>query len=400
MDLDGIMGRQLLGTLAILVCGLIPDRLVGGAPAELRASLSSGMFNQTDVSRIERGYYEKLIDAGRRLDELGDLPALRGQRRTGNTFAAPVFSAPLVMRVDDLREVILKPSGYALKGGIEWRTNAQGMRDRDYPIEKATGTFRIAFVGDSIGAGWGVNEYQRFESILEREWDERSRRSGGPAVEIINCAVPGHSPGQRWFHFSKVGWPMKPDLVIYEATEADDGWDERRLRYVLASGQGFDSPIYYPALASAKVGRNWDPEQYKRVLQPIHRKILAGVYRNMADECEARSTPLLWVLIPRVGRQSVPSVHHALIQTAYDAKFDRVVDLTDAYDGLDASKIAVEPNDFHPNSEGHARLAERIDAALRLLPEFHTLWDRGTTNTQGASSIERLDLIPQGAKPQ
>ncbi len=75
------------------------------------------------------------------------------------------------------------------------------MRDRSYPIAKPAGTFRIAFVGDSIGAGWGVNDEQRFESILERDWDARSRRSGGPAVEILNFAVPGHSPGQRWDHF-------------------------------------------------------------------------------------------------------------------------------------------------------------------------------------------------------
>ena len=32
MDHDGMMSRQLLGTLAILACGLIPDRFAGGSP--------------------------------------------------------------------------------------------------------------------------------------------------------------------------------------------------------------------------------------------------------------------------------------------------------------------------------------------------------------------------------
>ena len=54
------------------------------------------------------------------------------------------------------------------------------MRDRSYLVEKAPGTFRIALVGDSIGAGWGVNVEQRFESILERDWDECSRLLGRP----------------------------------------------------------------------------------------------------------------------------------------------------------------------------------------------------------------------------
>ncbi len=399
MDHDGMMSRQLLGTLAILACGLIPDRFAGGTPARLRSSLSSGLFNQSDASRIERGYYQQLVDDGRRLDDLGDLPALRGQRRAGNTFSAPVDSAPLVMRVDDLREIVLKPSDLVVKGGIEWRTNAQGMRDRSYSIEKAPGTFRIALVGDSIGAGWGVNVEQRFESILERDWDERSRRSGGPAIEIINCAVPGHSPGQRWYHFGQLGWPMRPDLVICESTEADAGWDERRLRYVLSRGQGFDSPIYRDVLASAGVAPHWDPERYKRALQPHHREILAGVYRTMAKDCRTRGVPIVWVLIPRVGRSSDPSARRALLESARAAAFDHIVDVTEAYDGLQPGRLAVEPNDFHPNPEGHARLARSLDSALSALPELRRLRGLAPTAPPDGAAGHVLQWSPRGVAP-
>ena len=71
-------------------------------------------------------------------------------------------------------------------------------------------------MGDSIGAGWGVD----VEAAIRVDPGTKlgrpcARQPSGSAVEIINCAVPGHSPGQRWCHFSQVGWPMKPDLVIY-----------------------------------------------------------------------------------------------------------------------------------------------------------------------------------------
>ena len=132
----------------------------------------------------------------------------------------------------------------AFRKGVHWRTNSQGMRDGAYAVDKPPGTFRIALVGDSIGAGWGIDVEQRFESILERAWNARAKAASGLAVEIINCAVPGHSPGQRWYHFSQVGRPMNPDMVIYESTAADVGWDERRLRYLLARGIGWDSPLY------------------------------------------------------------------------------------------------------------------------------------------------------------
>ena len=383
--------REWVAILAILACGLVPDRLCGAGPARLRASLRSNLFNRADASRIERGYYEQLLDAGRRLDDLADLPALRGRSRPGGVGSARVDAAPLVVRVDDLREVALERQGAVTKGGVRWRTNAQGMRDRPYAIVKPAGTFRIAMVGDSIVAGWGVDVEERFESVLERTWDARSRRRGGPAIEIVNCAVPGHSPGQRWYHFAQVGWPMRPDLVICEATEADIGWDERRLRYLLARGQGWDSPLYRAVLAAAGVEPHWNPEQYKRALQPRHGEILAGVYRAMAADCRARGVPLVWVLIPRVGRPSDPAGHSGLVAQARSAGFARVVDVTDAYDGLDPAGLAVEPEDFHPNAAGHARLAGRLDEALGALPELRLVC---------GPRLERSDVpVARGSRP-
>jgi hypothetical protein len=374
MGHDGMIGRRVLATLAILACGLLPDRLSGDGPARLRASLRSNLFNRADAARIERGYYEQLLAAGRRLDDLADLPVLRGRRRPGGAGSIPVDSAPLVERVEDLREVVLKRGDAVERWGVQWRTNAQGMRDRPYAIAKPAGTFRIALVGDSIGAGWGVNVEQRFESILEQVWDARSRRAGGLSVEIINCAVPGHSPGQRWDHFGRIGWPMQPDLVLCESTEADIGWDERRLRYLLARGLAWDSPIYRKALTAADVQPHWNPGQYKQALQPRHWEILAGVYRAMVADCRARGVPILWVLIPRVGRPNDPAGHRALVETARAAGFSRVLDATDAYHGLDPAQLAVEPDDFHPNAVGHDRLARRLDRALGALPELRHLW--------------------------
>jgi hypothetical protein len=413
MDYDVTMSRELVATLVILACGLVPARHAGNAPARLRDSLQSHLFNRIDAARIERGYYEQLLGAGRRLDDLADLPGLRLRRRTGGTWSAPLDSSPLIARVDDLREVILKRANAVEKRGVQWCTNAEGMRDRSYPIVKPAGTFRIALVGDSISAGWGVDVERRFESILEQAWDTRSKQTGGCRVEIVNCAVPGHSPGQRWYHFGQVGWPMQPDLVICESTEADIGWDERRLRYLLARGLGWDTPIYRKALTAAGVESNWNPERYKRALQPRHWEVLAGVYQAMAADCRSRGVPILWVLIPRVGRASAPGERRTLLETAQAAGFTRVIDVTDTYEGIDPARLAVEPDDFHPNAEGHARLARRLDGALGSLPELSWLWDpipggdRHPVLSQGTSKAPSHDplgtAIPwafRGAEPR
>ncbi len=259
---------------------------------------------------------------------------------------------------------MLKPSDSVERSGVRWSTNSQGMRDREYAADKPAGTFRIALVGDSIAAGWGVNVNHRFESILERAWNDRSRRSGGPAVELLDCAVPGHAPGQRWFHFQRIGWPMRPDLIIYSATEADIGWDERRLRFVLSRGMGFDSPLYREALDSAGVASGWSPEQYKHALHPYRREILEGAYRAMAADAGTHGVPVIWVLIPRVGQPTDRSHRDALLAMARAAGFARVVNMSDAFDGMDPARLAVEPDDFHPNAIGHERLAHRLDEVL------------------------------------
>ena len=68
------------------------------------------------------------------------------------------------------------------------------------------------------------------------------------------------------------------------------------------------------------------------------------------------------------------------------AGFARVVDASDAYDGLDAARLAVEPDDFHPNADGHARLAHGLDEALAALPEVRRLRTRGSTSGEAARS--------------
>ncbi len=193
-----VMSRQLIVTLVILACGLVPARLSGDRPARLRDSLKSNLLNRVDLERIERGYYEQLIAPSRRLDDLADMPDVRLRGSPSGTWSVPLEDSPLVMRVDDIRELVLRPDDDTFKKGVHWHTNSLGMRDRAYAVAKPPRTFRIALVGDSIGAGWGVDVEQRFESILERTLgrslagreragrrDRQLRRSGavsGPAV--------------------------------------------------------------------------------------------------------------------------------------------------------------------------------------------------------------------------
>jgi lysophospholipase L1-like esterase len=363
-----------IATAALLAWGLLP---VDGALGRARETLRNDLPSRADYAKIERGYYEQILDAtaggGRSPSSI--VGAAATAALAGHAEPVEIEHGRLTDKTDDVREFVLKPNLVRDPGRrIPWSTNDHGMRDRRHSVPKPPGTVRLALVGDSIAAGWGVGDEQGFEPRLEHSLDVRSRSTGGPSVEVLNFAVPGHGPGQRWTHFAAVGWAFQPDVVLFEATPADTGWDERRLRGTLARGIGFDAPVYRDVLTRAGIKPGLDAEGYRRALRPLRRELLAGVYRAAVADCKARGVAAVWVLIPRVGKPIDPAERRDLVNTARASGFDAVIDICDVYEGTDPRDLAVGPNDFHPNADGHARIARALEAALVARPELIQLW--------------------------
>ena len=91
---------------------------------------------------------------------------------------------------------------------------------------------------------------------------------------------------------------------------------------------------------------------------------MAGVYRRIVADCHERGVAVVWLLLPRVGKPAREEDRANLLGMARAAGFDRLVDLSGAFDDHPASSLAIAADDFHPNAAGHAELARRIDAAL------------------------------------
>ena len=362
---------SLLATAALLAWGALPDDPAKGTSMRWRDLLRNDLPSRVDYEQMERGYYEQILDASR---HLGVGSVADAANVNSSTSGNPQHER-LTLKVNDIREFILKPN--LVRDEIKeicWSTNSFGMRDREYPQVKPPGTFRIGIAGDSIATGWKVDDDEGFEPLLEKAFDARAKAAGGPKVEILNFAVPGHGPGQRWSHFTTLGWSFTPDLVIYEATMADVGWDDRRLRGLLSRGIGFDVPIYHDTLAAAKIKPGLLPDEYRHVLKPLRWEILAGVYRQAAADCASHGVPLIFVLIPRVGKPLEPIERMKLLRLADAAGFTSVIDASDAYADADPRTLAVSPHDFHPNSRGHALIARALDKALSAHPEINALW--------------------------
>lgn len=346
--------KSLLPQLALTGCLLgLALAPVEGEPGELIRVLREDGKNRSDLDRMEHGYYEQLLATGPRVEANTEAPP-----------PLPFKEGPLALQVPDYRECVLKPDLSIVYKHGRWTNNSLGLRDREYTVEKPPGTYRIVMLGDSIGVGWGLDDGQGFEPRLEGALDGRSRAGGGTSVEILNLSVPGYAPGQRVEHLNRVGWSLGPDLILYEATAADLAWDERRLRILLPQGIGGDVPMLQRVLKQAGLDQERDAERVASRLRPYRRELVRAVYQHLGEEARSRGVPVVWVLIPRVGRTIERSERSELIGMAREAGFDLVIDLSDAFEGLDPEGLAVAPDDYHPNAEGHSRMAVRLEEAL------------------------------------
>src|SRR5262245_62263521 len=91
------------------------------------------------------------------------------------------------------------------------RSNDLGFRDRDHPVAKPAGTFRIIVLGDSLTQGLGLPDQpeQIFTGVLERALLARGQR-----VEVLNFGISGYNTQQEVYTLKDKGLVFKPDLVI------------------------------------------------------------------------------------------------------------------------------------------------------------------------------------------
>src|SRR5260221_6603397 len=124
-----------LAISALLACGLLPDELASGTPFAWREVLRNDLPNRADYEQTELGYDEHLLDAGRNPGAPVSGKAVSG--KSPNSEGPAAENERLTLKVDDVREFVLKPGQVRdLGADVPWSTNDMGMRDRDYARAK------------------------------------------------------------------------------------------------------------------------------------------------------------------------------------------------------------------------------------------------------------------------
>jgi hypothetical protein len=94
--------------------------------------------------------------------------------------------------------------------------NSRGLREREIPYEKPSGTYRILVLGDSAAVGFEVAP----EDVYTRVAESLLRERGYP-VQFVNAGHRGYGTDQSLLYLMDEGVHYAPDLVLYHWTRND-----------------------------------------------------------------------------------------------------------------------------------------------------------------------------------
>ncbi len=285
---------------------------------------------------------------------------------------------------DDFLQFDLKPGYDAVFFGRRYTSNSQGMRDREYAVEKPEGVFRIALLGSSIDMGWGVATPETYENRLE-DWlnAEAARRGLDRRFEVLNFAVAAYGPVQRYDVFHHKALAFRPDLVLFSSTMLDPRLVEIHLGGLIKNDVNLKYDFFRRAVAEAGIDIKrersdaWSGLDHQRGFKARVKEqywtFADAVLGNLAADCRSLGLPLVALLVPRASRDDASDARSlfAARQAGIAARHAvPLVDLSATFEPVEPAQVEIAPGDDHPNALGHKLLFEGLSKALLADPEL------------------------------
>jgi D-alanyl-lipoteichoic acid acyltransferase DltB (MBOAT superfamily) len=337
------------------------------------ASLSDTSPNQADEEQMQAGYYENLMDV-RRFSSL-----LSESYMSQPADWKLLEDTPAVRWIDSVRLKDLVESSDLEVNGKRIQINRYNMRDREYTLEKPPGTYRIALMGSSIVMGWGVDQGEAFESLVE----ERLNEAAGEwdAVEILNFAVNGYTPLSQVALMQDRIRDFAPDALYLVGHFEDPSFVKQRFAKAVRMQVSLD-PELQRITEAAKIDARTPPMWAAHRLDPFWPEMIERSLIQIAEMAREADIELVWVYLPGTTEKPDQAAERKALQMEFARKAGfRIIDLSGVYAGVDPSEIAVAPWDSHPNAQGHQMVAKMLYERLEEAEDLG-LWSKATPPTQ------------------
>ena len=311
--------------------------------------------------------------------------------------------------------------------GIVLNTNRHGMREGPNLYIKEANEYRIIVLGDSSNFGQGVSGEEMWSSQLQTILSA----AGIEKVSVLNAACPGWTTHQGVEVMDAYGWKYQPDLVI-AGFNNDAGPDfmtdrervskrmwVRQLQSILYQSEVFVisreailawirrlSPTAQQAYRTRLAGEKakYGTLNTSESLPLVSRVPLQEMEENLLhlqQQSKENDARLMWVNMP-INRKEF-----GLVDRYVDWTYrDRIRIFTEEnripYVGVDEYWLRSRESDlhilghvFHPNKEGHRRMAEQIAKSISEQNWMQNI-DVESINIEGPPPANTIEVLRLG----
>jgi lysophospholipase L1-like esterase len=252
--------------------------------------------------------------------------------------------------------------------GVDFRTNAKGLRDREFSYDRQPGKLRILMLGDSLTVGWGVPVERTFSKRIEELF-----AADGVDAEVINMGVGNYNTIQEAEYFLAEGFKYQPDIVVLNffvndaepIPKHDPPSILARLCYACifisgrldTLGRKFlnkkDWEEYYLSLFDGGDARGWlnAKESIGKLAAYCRSHRIALVIANLPELHDVRHYPFEQI--------------SNLVQDAANQYSANYVDILPYLQKEESAALWVTPADPHPNARANDLIAQGIYRSLK-----------------------------------
>jgi len=244
--------------------------------------------------------------------------------------------------------------------------NSDGMRDKEYPVEKGD-AYRIIFLGDSLTFGWGVQEEDTFATLIEDKLNSSS------PTEVINFGIGNYNTEQEVNLFIDKGLKYDPDKVVlfYFINDAEPTPEKSGLWFL-----GYSQFIsFYWSRINSLLNNILPSKSFQEYYESLYLDEQQGWINSrkaiiqLRDICEKKGIKLQVVLLPElhdVSNEIFTNVYDSLSLFLQENGID-YLNLAKLFENYpNQIELWVSYDDAHPNNIAHKKIA---DATLEFIRE-------------------------------
>lgn len=269
---------------------------------------------------------------------------------------------------------------------VQYKYSSKMIRDREYPLDPPPGIQRWVCIGDSFVFGEGVPEPmtlpRQMESLL------------GPEHEVINAGVVGFNTQEEVevlrkivaeAHCSRAVFVFIPnDILLTPRLEFRQKYINDLILLRDSRLETFEAESWYTGhlkvfhlfggnLAMRRIKRQtiqWYLDSYDNAHNQTNLQALKQNIHKLSQIADCRVAFVLYPLMEGFeDGYPLSAIHETVAGFARDAGLP-VLDLAEAFAGMNADDLTVHPTDHHPNGKAHTIAARTITDWLRNLPGF------------------------------